>query len=828
MRPRLLGAGVCRDRRPMRKAALLGFASAALAACSTIAPPSGTNEPPDTLDHVRALDLQARAPEPAGNANTASAGDGPRVYYGSQDTGVTGSTGANSSGPGAGGESRSDGLTLNFEDTPVIAVAKVILGEYLGLGYVIDPRVQGNISLSSGRPVPKSQLLFILESALRMNNAVLLRDAGSYRIVPADDAAGGGHADHAGAGHDPEPGYGMSVVPLQHVSVQTISKLLESFAAKPGAIRADPTRNLMFVLGNGIERRTAVETILSFDEDWMAGQSVGIFPVHNSTPEPLVTELEKILDSGEEGLSQHLVKLQTISRENAILVVARKPELLRAAEKWIRRLDNSAVASTGVKVYKVRYGDCRQIAKLLSDLFIGGPASALESPANQIAPGAGASALSGPGGVAGQSGFGAQGGVAASGGAGGGMGGGGGLGAGQTGLGGQGTGGGGGGLGGGGLGGGGFGGGGGVGGSGGLGGGQSQGPFGALSTGTGDMSGAGGGGQGGGGRSIMPGVRILADIPNNSVVVYANAENYQIIERALNQLDRPQAQVAVDVTIAEVALTNTLNYGVQFFIGHTLVGAGTGGASSVSGVGGVFNTSGTSLPLSPALPGFNAMIGSTLTPHVVINALNQFTTTKILANPSLVVIDNQTAALQVGQQVPVTTGNANILNSATATSNTVFNSISYQNTGIILSFRPHVHANGNVNLEIDQEISACQNCQNINLTPTFTDRHVKSSIQVPNGQTVLLAGLIQEEHDKTRDGIPVLDQIPILGEAFANNNNSAVIRTELIIFIRPQVIRDGVDASNVAEELRSKLRGDKIGTSRPPGAITPYPIGLVQ
>ncbi|MGB7044789.1 MAG: type II secretion system protein GspD, partial [Methylocella sp.] len=176
-------------------------------------------------------------------------------------------------------------------------------------------------------------------------------------------------------------------------------------------------------------------------------------------------------------------------------------------------------------------------------------------------------------------------------------------------------------------------------------------------------------------------------------------------------------------------------------------------------------------------------------------------------------------------------GSANILTAATSTSNTVFKSISYQNTGIVLSFRPHVHANGIVNLEIDQEISACENCSAVatgNLTPSFTDRHVKSSIQVPNGQTVLLAGLIQEEHDQARGGIPVLDQIPILGEAFANNNNNAVSRTELIIFIRPEVIRDSVDASVVAEELRSKIRGDKIGTTHPPGAVTPYPLGLVQ
>ncbi len=312
-------------------------------------------------------------------------------------------------------------------------------------------------------------------------------------------------------------------------------------------------------------------------------------------------------------------------------------------------------------------------------------------------------------------------------------------------------------------------------------------------------------------------------------MIYANAEQYRIIEKALNQLDRPQSQVAVDVTVAEVTLNNTLNYGVQFFLGNLNIPAlhtlGAVGINSPSGV----------TPLADQ-PGFNLVLGNKLTPHVILSALNQYTATKILSNPSLVVIDNQVATLLVGQQVPVSNGSANVLNAATTTSNTVFNSITYQNTGIILRIQPRIHANGNVNLDVDQEISAqvpggnqCAGSATGGAPcPTFTDRHVKSSIQVPNGQTVLLAGLIQEEHDKARDGIPLVDQIPIIGEAFTPTNNNAVVRTELIIFIRPTIIHDGVDASNVAEELRSKLRGDKVGTTHPAGAVTPYPVGLVQ
>ncbi|MGH6794474.1 MAG: type II secretion system protein GspD [Methylocella sp.] len=305
-------------------------------------------------------------------------------------------------------------------------------------------------------------------------------------------------------------------------------------------------------------------------------------------------------------------------------------------------------------------------------------------------------------------------------------------------------------------------------------------------------------------------------------MIYANAEDYRIIERALNQLDRPQLQVAIDVTIAEVTLNDSLSYGVQFFLGNQ----GRWGTISSSANG--LTTAGLLSP--PSSPGFNLLIGSQITPHAVISALQDYTTTKILSNPSLVVVNNQEATLTVGDQIPVETGTANVLSATTAASSTVFNSVSYQNTGIILDIRPRINDNGSVSLEIDQEISECANCSTTtpNLTPTINERKVKSSIMVENGQTVLLAGLISETQHGERAGVPLLKDIPILGEAFTPTNTRALMRTELIIFIRPQVIRDGVDASAVAEELRSKIRGDKIGSAHPPGAVTPYPLKLVQ
>src|SRR6202040_4213661 len=212
--------------------------------------------------------------------------------------------------------------------------------------------------------------------------------------------------------------------------------------------------------------------------------------------------------------------------------------------------------------------------------------------------------------------------------------------------------------------------------------------------------------------------------------------------------------------------------------------------------------------INRALPGFNFLIGSEAQPSAILDALHTVTTVKVLSNPSLVVVNNQAATLQVGDVVPVSTGSATVL----TTSNTVVNTIDYRNTGIILRVSPRINLNGNVRLDVEQEISNVSPQTAASLTPTVSERKVRSSISVATGQTVLLAGLISEQQNKNRSGIPLLDQIPGLGDAFSAQDKKNT-RTELIIFIRPQIIRDGNDAHFVAEELRSKLRGN-IGTSQ--------------
>jgi general secretion pathway protein D len=203
------------------------------------------------------------------------------------------------------------------------------------------------------------------------------------------------------------------------------------------------------------------------------------------------------------------------------------------------------------------------------------------------------------------------------------------------------------------------------------------------------------------------------------------------------------------------------------------------------------------------LGGLNIIAGNPASPRVVINALSAITDVKILSNPSLVVVDNGDASFEVGDQVPVTTGSATVLSS----NNAVVNTVDYVNTGVILHVQPHVNYNGSVLLDIDQLVSTVPE-GNTSLTPTISQREVKSSISVVSGQTVLLAGMIQDNQTKSRGGVPILSQLPYVGAAFGTTGKTDV-RTELIMFIRPTIIRDGADAAMVAEELRSKMRGGK-------------------
>jgi general secretion pathway protein D len=312
------------------------------------------------------------------------------------------------------------------------------------------------------------------------------------------------------------------------------------------------------------------------------------------------------------------------------------------------------------------------------------------------------------------------------------------------------------------------------------------------------------------GRGMFQNVRISADETNNSIVIYSNQEDYRIIEQALHDLDRPQLQVSIDATVAEVTLTDDLQYGVQHFFtsadAHMASDKGSVGlfpapaASSSSSSSSVAQAVQTAF-LQRVLPGFNLLLGPEAQPRVILSALSTLTDVKVLSSPSLVVVDNQPALLEVGNQIPVTTSSATLL---TNPNTPVVNTIDMRSTGVILKILPRIHANGVVLLEIEQEISNVVNPNQQTLTPTIAQRRIHSTVSVTSGQTVLLGGLISEEQDNNKAGIPGLNQIKYLGDIFGNTSKNRM-RSEIIVFIRPKVIRNALDAQGVAEEFRERL-----------------------
>jgi len=257
----------------------------------------------------------------------------------------------------------------------------------------------------------------------------------------------------------------------------------------------------------------------------------------------------------------------------------------------------------------------------------------------------------------------------------------------------------------------------------------------------------------------------------------------------LDKIDISPVEVRIDATIAEVDLTGALQYGTQFFFK-------SGGINAVL-------TQGTSAALTTNFPGFVLSGHGGDAAPLAISLLQSVTKVNVLSSPELMVLDGQAASLQVGNLVPYLSQTSQ----STLTSNApIVNSINYRETGVILQVTPHVGSDGLVTLDVAQEVSAVQpttTTSGIN-SPTFSDRAVTSRVAIQDGQTIGLAGLIQDSDSHQNQGIPYLKNIPLLGDAFGSQNNQRT-RTELLVLITPHVIRTESDAAAFTADLRDEL-----------------------
>lgn len=698
--------------------------------------------------------------------------------------------------------------TLNFDDADLAEVTKVILGDTLKVNYVLSPKVTGKVSLQTARPLTDEELIPTLEMLLQTNGAALIKDGPIYRVEPEANATVSAPGARLGlSGESLPPGYQLRVVPLRYVSAKDMQKVVEPLMPPKSVVRVDEIRNLMLLAGSSEELDSVLETIRLFDVDFMRGMSVAIYPLKNVDPTTVVEELGKLLGDVVKGPLAGMLRILPIQRLDAILAVSPQPRYLDEVEAWIERLDRYETSKTSnMHVYRVQNVDAVQIAQTLAQIFGGGPGGR-GTPGAQLAPGMTGASIGGiaygpggssPGGAAGGA-FGGTGGGAfggTSGGAGGGALGGAGGGAmgGDGGLGGLGT-------------------------SGeALGGGSSTSPgigtaAGGMSTGSrtgtsaaggGLMGGTMGGAAGGAPRGSVVAqlgnnIRVVADPSNNALITFAKAQDYKDIEAVIKQLDMLPLQVLIDATIVEVSLTGALQYGLQWLFNqgqqafartgnptfNKLVDAATGAAAASAG-------------------GFGyAFAGKDI--KIILNALANDNKVNVISSPSLMVLNNQAAAINVGEQVPYPTGGGSVTNLG----QTVGAGISYKNTGVTLQVRPRVNSGGMVLMDLLQSIltpGTAPTTVNGFQAPSFQQRAIQSQVAVNDGDTLALGGLIQNTENRQEIGIPWLNKIPGLGWLFGSYSKT-VNRTELVVLLTPRVVQKKQDVTTVANEFRRKLTG---------------------
>ncbi|MFP3942284.1 MAG: type II secretion system secretin GspD [Alphaproteobacteria bacterium] len=291
-------------------------------------------------------------------------------------------------------------------------------------------------------------------------------------------------------------------------------------------------------------------------------------------------------------------------------------------------------------------------------------------------------------------------------------------------------------------------------------------------------------------------LRIFADESNNSLVIIATPQDHKLAVKMIERLDVIPNQVLLEATIAEVTLEDELSYGLQWFFRS---GESEFQFTEFEGVG-------PETPLVDSVfPGFSWLFsGSDV--RVALNAISSLTDVKVISSPTLMVLDNKTATLQVGDEVPVVTQSAVSVNDPDSP---IVNSVNFRDTGVILKVTPRVNESGVVLLDIEQEVSDVVQTTSSGIdSPTIRQRRIQTTVAVHNGESLALGGLIRESDGRNQSGVPLLSRVPVLGNLFKSKTDTRD-RTELLVLITPRVVRNQGEARAVTEELRGRLRALK-------------------
>ncbi|MES2611258.1 MAG: type II secretion system secretin GspD [Pseudomonadota bacterium] len=652
------------------------------------------------------------------------------------------------------------GVTLKFDNADIYEVIQVVLGEVLKLDYVIDPTVQGRVTLKSTGAISMADIYSTLETALSASNISIVRQGKLYKVLRDTNAV-----RDAGLG----PGVGaassvMQIIPLQFVQANQLANTLRGFVGAQAAITNDPSNRYLIVVDKAANVEKIVEMVKTLDSDYVSQVQIKLVPLAHSEAADVAKELDAIFKTSgifnKPGTDATKTYFLPVARMNAVMVAAANPALLATAEQWIKTLDAEPRNGLGsfVHVYPVANGNAANLASLVTQIF--GGSAPTQNNAN-----AGASSLPSASGTA----FGSTGGATG----------------GSTGLAGAAT-----------------------------GGTNNQNNSSAARTierGNTPSQGAAGTAPGLGGS-----VQVIADTETNTLIVRASPQDYQQVRKVLERLDSSPRQVLVQVMVAEVALTDALQYGVEWWIKSAL---STGGKSwpGFVGLDGAIKTTGVTTTGVGATPtvtgtatGLNyAVFGGAGQVIGLLNLLGQDTTVNVLSTPHVLASDGKVAKIEVGDEVPVITQTVSTPSSGLLSSSqfSTSNSVQYRPTGILLEVKPSITSTGRITLSISQEVSSIGTAVKAGGTeyPSFQKRKVTTDATIEDGKTIMLAGLIEQKDSGDVYGVPILKDIPVVGGLFGSTSKSRK-KTELLITITPYIVTNREEADRLAGSFQDSLQ----------------------
>ncbi len=604
-------------------------------------------------------------------------------------------------------------VVFNFEKADIAEVTSEIFGNFLKRNYVLDPTLQGRISLYLEGEYTQRELLQLITRAYAANNVAVVpregvlfvqpyRRSSSSRLPVADEFLL--ESDRDGV----RPA--IIIYRPRYLDAKQVLNSIRFFLTPGQPVTTDPLTNTIIFAEETENARTILDLLRALDMDVLGEIGMEIVPLQALSPSDAAESLEALLnklDVFKMSALKSNVAFIPLEQLGGVLILAQNPKVLETAKQWLSALDAQGRESgEQINIYFVENSLAADIAAILSQLYEDKGTRSSERLSQRVVEAVGAPQVPSEG------------------------------------------------------------------------------------TRTGNIS-----------TTLTGPVSIIADEANNALVVKANAADYARIKKTIEALDIVPRAVLIEVLIAEVTLNDEIQYGVEWFLKERAmdIGGTEGAGSVVLETGQSFSTDFT---LNSGAPVGLSVFWGSLSGDIaaLIRLLSSKTNVHVLSTPTLLATDNQEASINVGGREPIITQQStNVASDAN-----IINTIQYEDTGIILTVLPHINSGGLVRMDVEQTIrNAVANTISGIDSPRFDERKVKTTLLAKNGRTVIIGGIIQHRQTRSRTGIPILSDLPVLSPLFSTKGTTTS-RTELIIAITPYVVRH--DGDEVSEEFLEKLR----------------------